>query len=135
MKKEEYLAKAQQWRNDSVYPYNCAQSILLTFADDIGLSREQAISLGANFGGGMKAGNTCGGISAGLMVLGLLGIQDPQATATYWHAFMANHEGMTNCRDLLRTNAERGGQKKPHCDRIVYEAVEEICTIREEKGI
>ena len=28
------------------------------------------------------------------------------------------------CADLLWMNAERGGEKKPHCDAMVFEAVE-----------
>lgn len=35
----------------------------------------------------------------------------------------ANHEGMLDCADLLRRNNELGGEKKPHCDRLVFECV------------
>jgi hypothetical protein len=28
------------------------------------------------------------------------------------------------CADLLRVNAQRGGNKKEHCDGMVFEAIE-----------
>ena len=40
--------------------YNCAQSLLVPFASEVGLAKEQADALGANFGAGMKMGSTCG---------------------------------------------------------------------------
>src|SRR5699024_5660807 len=40
--------------------YNCAQSLLVPFASEVGLTKEQADALGANFGAGMKMGSTCG---------------------------------------------------------------------------
>ena len=45
-----------------------------------------------------------------------------------------NHEGMLDCKDLLKANAQRGGEKKPHCDGMVYEAVEAVCEILRENG-
>ena len=37
-----------------------------------------------------------------------------------------NHNGMINCFDLLKANAQAGGQKKPHCDGMIKEAIELI---------
>lgn len=34
-----------------------------------------------------------------------------------------NHEGFLDCADLLRINAQKGLEKKPHCDAMVYELV------------
>ena len=39
------------------------------------------------------------------------------------------HDGMMMCADLLRANAERGGIKKQHCDKMVYEAIEILETL------
>ena len=44
------------------------------------------------------------------------------------------HEGMIYCADLLRVNAERGGERKPHCDALVYEMVELVEQILRENG-
>ena len=51
--------------------YNCAQSILVPFAGEVGLGEEQAYQLGAMFGSGMNHGATCGVITSALMLLGL----------------------------------------------------------------
>ena len=53
--------------------YNCAQSVLLSFADDLKYSKELAQKIAAGFGGGMgKQQETCGAVTGGIMVLGLL---------------------------------------------------------------
>ena len=31
---------------------------------------------------------------------------------------------MLECADLLRRNKELGGERKPHCDALVFEVVE-----------
>jgi C_GCAxxG_C_C family probable redox protein len=52
---------------------NCAQSVLLSFAPDLDLSRESALRIAAGFGGGMgKLQGTCGAVTGAIMVLGLL---------------------------------------------------------------
>ena len=33
------------------------------------------------------------------------------------------HDGMTDCADLLRANAAKGGEKKPHCDNMIEEVI------------
>ena len=43
--------------------YNCAQSLLVPFASEVGLTKEQADALGANFGAGMKMGSPCSLVS------------------------------------------------------------------------
>ena len=53
--------------------YNCAQSILVPFANEAGLGEEQAYQLGAMFGSGMNHGATCGVLTSALMLLGLKG--------------------------------------------------------------
>lgn len=50
---------------------HCAQQICLAFAQDLGLSEEQAVGLSAPFGCGFGNGDTCGCYTAGLMLLGL----------------------------------------------------------------
>ncbi|MCK4748588.1 MAG: C_GCAxxG_C_C family protein [Bacteroidales bacterium] len=53
--------------------YNCAQSVVLSFADDLKYSKELAQKMAAGFGGGMgKQQETCGAVTGAIMVLGLL---------------------------------------------------------------
>ena len=51
--------------------FHCSQSVLAAFADELGLTEEQALKLGACFGGGMRKGEVCGACTGALMVLGM----------------------------------------------------------------
>ncbi len=125
--KEEYLAKARELRDDPNVHYSCAQAVLVTFAEDFGLTAEQAFRIGANLGSGMKIGSVCGVVTGGLIVMGLAGKDSQQEAAAFSKAISDLHEGNLMCSDLLRINAERGGSRKPHCDGMVYETVELLC--------
>lgn len=122
MSQSKNIEKAMSLRNTATCP-NCAETIMLTFADKMGLSPEQAKTLGTNFGGGMKSGSVCGAVTSALMVLGTLGANDPAAAGKVQRRSKEKHEGMINCVDLLRANAEAGGQKKTHCDAMIREAI------------
>jgi C_GCAxxG_C_C family probable redox protein len=118
-----YLERAKALRNDPNVHYNCAQAVLMAFCEEKGLSSQIAADLTANFGSGMRIGGVCGAMSGGLLVLGLYGVSDTGTVMSYWKQFQQSHDGMTQCRDLLRVNAEKGAPKKQHCDDMVYEAV------------
>ena len=130
-----YLEKAKELRAIASPHYNCAQSVLLPFAPDFGISVEQAYRMGAHFGGGMKMGSVCGVITGGLMALGAAGLEEPAIANRFVRMIRENHDGMIECKDLLRANAQLGKEKKPHCDAMVYEAVEAVETILREEGI
>lgn len=52
--------------------YNCAQSVLFSFCDNLGLETDCALKLSCGFGGGMgRKGEVCGAVSGGILVLGL----------------------------------------------------------------
>ena len=51
--------------------FHCSQSVLVAVAEELGLSEEQALKLGACFGGGMCKGEVCGACTGALMALGL----------------------------------------------------------------
>ena len=91
---------------------NCAQSVLMTFADEIGISAEQAFSLAAGFGGGIAGnGSVCGAVTGAIMVLGLKYGQpgkDPDAakvrTAEKVNEFLDEFKKLNksiNCRDII----------------------------------
>ncbi len=102
----DYVEKARALRADPAVHYNCCQAVLVTFADRLGLTPEQANALGAHFGSGMRHGSTCGAVSGALMVLGLLGCDEKQSTALL-RDFRTRH-GALDCADLLRASKERG---------------------------
>ena len=118
-----YMDKAKALRASVKPHYNCGQSVVIPFAEDAGISEETANKLCANFGTGLCRGSSCGAITGGLVVLGLFGINDPKVIGAYYQALRDNHEGMLDCKDLLRRNKELGIEKKPHCDALVYECV------------
>lgn len=74
-------------------------------------------------------GSVCGAVTGGLMALGLAGLDDPKIANAFCRRIRENHDGMLDCRDLLRVNAQLGREKKPHCDEMVYEAVEAVWQI------
>ena len=118
----DYVEKARALRADPAVHYNCCQAVLVTFADRLGLTPEQANALGAHFGSGMRHGSTCGAVTGALMVLGLAGKGADEATALM-RRFREKNQ-VLDCANLLRLAKERGEERKCHCDRMVYEAVE-----------
>ena len=52
--------------------YNCAQSVLMAFAPQLGLDLQTAARIATPFGAGIgRLGMTCGAVSGALMVIGL----------------------------------------------------------------
>lgn len=109
-------------RADTTTHYNCAQSVLVPFAKDAGLTEEQANALAANFGSGMRHGATCGAVTGALMALGALGYGE-EASRALLQEFRAR-EGELTCAQLLAIGKEKGLEKKAHCDSMVLAAVE-----------
>ncbi len=124
----EFLERAKQLRSDPAVHYNCAQTVILAFADECGLSDEQAFALGSNFGSGMQMGSVCGAVSGGAMVLGMMGATQKQYQ-DFLRAMRENHDGITDCRELLAKASEEGVNRKEHCDGLIYEAVENIVSV------
>jgi C_GCAxxG_C_C family probable redox protein len=133
-KMSKYYEKAETLRAITTPHYNCAQSVVLAFAEDAGITDETGYALAANFGAGMKIGSTCGAMTGGLMVLGLFGIDDPQTVGSYFRTLRDNHQGCIDCTDLLRISKEQGQEKKAHCDALVYEVVELVEQILRSRG-
>ena len=107
----------------------------MPFADKIGIDEDKLFRITSNFGSGMKRGATCGAISAGLMVLGLFGVDDAVTIGAYYNSLKDNHEGKLDCVDLLRINKEKGGDRKTHCDGMIQEVINLVEQILTEKGL
>ena len=116
-----YMDKACALREDPNVHYNCCQSVLIPFAEKLGLSEEQAAALGAHFGSGMRYGSTCGALTGALMAAGLLG--KDAATTNELICQFRERNGYADCRDLLEAAADRGQPKKENCDELVYQCV------------
>ena len=124
--------------------YNCSQSVVLTFIDEIGLDKEKALMISSSFGGGMgRQREVCGAVSGMLIVLGAIkGYYkvDNHTEKAEYYALIQNLcnkfkeiNGSIVCRELLglstssnptpekRTDAY---YKKRPCASLVGDAVE-----------
>jgi C_GCAxxG_C_C family probable redox protein len=92
--------------------YNCAQSVILAFAERYNLDKDLAARLAAGLGGGMgRAARTCGAVTGAIIVLGLQhGSHPPMdkeakeqayAIARQFQAEFQARRGALDCRDLL----------------------------------
>lgn len=122
------MEHAKKLRDITEKHYNCAQSVLVPFAKEMGLSEEQAYNIGAHFGAGMRHGSTCGALSGALMVLGAMGYGEQEAQAML--KSFRDKNGVTDCAHLLVSAKERGEEKKPHCDRLVCECVQTLLELK-----
>jgi C_GCAxxG_C_C family probable redox protein len=125
-----HLEHAAALRADTTHHYNCAQAVLIPFAKEAGLTEEQANALAENFGAGMRHGSTCGAVTGALMALGALGYGE-DATRKLLQAFRAQ-QGELTCARLLALAKEKGIEKKPHCDGMVFAAVELVEQVLQE---
>lgn len=92
--------------------YNCAQSVLWAFSDEVGLAPQTALKIATGLGAGMgKRQEVCGAVTGGILILGLTHGrgegQDRTATEeTYvktqqlMSRFESKH-GTCKCRELL----------------------------------
>lgn len=127
----DHMELARALRANEETHYNCCQSVLVTFAKEMGLTQEQAYALGSFFNAGMRHGSACGVLSGTLMVLDMTGCDEQQAAALL-KQFRTCHCS-TSCADLLKAARERGEERKPHCDALVYEMVEALDAILAQK--
>ena len=118
------MEKCKALRADTTAHYNCCQAVLVPFAAEMGLTEEQAYKMGAHFGSGMRHGSTCGAITGALMVLGMMGYGEQEATALLRK--VRQERGALDCATLLRTSHEAGIPRKTHCDGIVCDMVQVV---------
>jgi len=92
--------------------YNCSQSVLVSFGEELVLSEDDCLKIATAFGGGMgRQQYICGTVTGALMVLGLKygkGLNDPEEkkkntyriTKEFFDEFKRLN-GSVNCLDLL----------------------------------
>ncbi|MBQ3485325.1 MAG: C_GCAxxG_C_C family protein [Clostridia bacterium] len=129
-----YIARAEVLRAIVTPHYNCGQSVILPFAEELGYTEETVMRFAANYGGGMKGGRLCGAVAGGATVLGLYGLEDRAIVEDYYARLQKNHPESLDCAPLLALNEQRGGVKKPHCDALVYECIRVVEEMLREHG-
>jgi C_GCAxxG_C_C family probable redox protein len=92
--------------------FNCSQSVLTAFAQELGLTEDESLRIACAFGGGMgRQQHTCGAVTGAAMALGLKygkgrNDSDDKKLLTYEKTVELFEEfnklnGSTNCRKLL----------------------------------
>lgn len=81
--------------------YSCSQSILCAFADDAGLTHEEAKEIAAPYSGGRKI--KCGAVCAGEIVLSKKFGEDSEKIPEFEQKFFEK-VGAINCRDIRSKN-------------------------------
>jgi C_GCAxxG_C_C family probable redox protein len=106
--------KKSQLAVENFKTLNCAQSVLMCFAEELNLDEMTALKISAGFGGGMAMAETCGAVTGAYMVLGLKSqsegktVQEIKASAKasvkrFNEVFIARH-GSLKCKKLLGVN-------------------------------
>lgn len=98
---------------------NCAQAVLVAFADALGVTPATAKALGRPFGGGVAfCGRTCGAMTGGAMVLGAL--RGEESAAAFVERFRSRF-GSTDCRDLLQVDLGAPGGSEAAQDNNLFD--------------
>lgn len=133
---------------------NCAQSVLMAYADLLGLTQEQAAMVSVGHGGGMgRLRLHCGAFSAAVMLAGAIegpdGASKEHRPQTYarvqeLHRRFVEENGTISCAELLGragvpedpTPEERTPEyyRKRPCERVIRSACRIIDEMLEEKG-
>ncbi len=126
--------------------HNCAQSVLMAYADVLGLTEEQAAMISVGFGGGMgRLRLHCGAFSAAVMLAGAMegkaGAEKEHRPQTYArvqeiHRQFVARNGTVSCAELLGragvpekpTPEERTPEyyRKRPCARVIRSACQII---------
>ncbi len=124
--------------------YNCAQSVVSAFADELDIDYDTAIRITSGFGGGMgRQQLTCGALTGAYMVIGYLhGMHAPdddlanQKAAKMIQKFTSRFKekyGHSDCFSLLGVdlNTEEGKKEAEEknlyelkCEKFILEIVE-----------
>lgn len=122
--------------------YNCAQSVLLAFCDETGLSRKQAAMLASSFGGGMgKLREVCGAVSSMFLVLGMKEGYDSPENKPEKDAHYARVQRLAECfrernhsiicRELLMDVQTTAGSESEERTESYYERRPCACYVEE----
>ncbi len=106
------MERSEQAAAKFVSGFNCAQSVLFSFCDDLSLDKDEALKIACGFGGGMgRKEEVCGAVSGGIMVIGAKygrGENDERKATEITYAKIrelmnqfAQRHGTYICRELL----------------------------------
>jgi C_GCAxxG_C_C family probable redox protein len=128
--------------------FNCAQAVLAASVEKTDLPDQVAYRIACGFGAGMgRRQKTCGAVSGGIMVIGMLYGRDgsrtdeaKEKTYSVVNAFMDEFEkrhSTTECRELLGCDLNTEEGKRKYIDSRLYstvclECIRDVTAILEE---
>ncbi|HBM15547.1 MAG TPA: hypothetical protein DD381_04270 [Lentisphaeria bacterium] len=124
------MDKATTAQNYFLEGYACSQSVLMAYADDLGIDMETAKKISSTFGGGMgRLRKTCGALTGAFMVLGMkYGNTYPKDMKTKLSAYekvrklaeeFEKLHGTTECKELLIKYADPAAVEKREHHKII----------------
>ena len=108
---------------------NCAQAVLTSFSEDLGLNRDLALKVTKCFGGGIAgSGKTCGAVTGAYMVMGLRqpasseepGKEKVQKPIKEFNEKFISLNGSLQCRDLLGYDVSKPEEFKTVIDQGLF---------------
>jgi len=150
MNAKEKSAKARAYFDEG---YNCAQSVAMAFAEELGMSALQIAKLTTGFGAGMgRMREVCGSVSGMVFVIsGLFGTDDAKDVQTKTEAYrqvqaaanrFKEQNGSIICRELLKgipttpgvtpENRNTEAYRKRPCDLLVEDSAAILANILNE---
>lgn len=131
-------------REEFLKGYDCSQVVLRTYAEELGITEEEANKVAACFGGGMLMGEVCGVVTGALMAIGLkYGHSDSdnlmeqkeimmEKSDLFRERFFEKHQGFI-CRPLLGYDVSKpeglqealeSGRMMEFCPRLAKDAID-----------
>lgn len=117
--------------------FNCSQSVISTYASELGLNRDLALLISSGFGGGLgRTGEVCGAVTGAIMALGLkhgytvFSNEAKEKVYSIVRDFITRFKEKNNsilCRELLGADINTPeGRERAHiiCPKLVGDAVE-----------
>lgn len=115
--------------------YNCAQSVVLAFKDDLGFDENLASEISVGFGGGMgRLQEKCGAVTGAFMVIGLCNskmYQDNISRKNHSYAMIQQFDQKfksihhtTQCSELLKCDLR---SDEGHAFAIENKLFEKVC--------
>ena len=118
-----YQKRALAFRQDKTRKHNCAQAVLMSFGERMGLDEDLLYDMAANMGRGMKMYSVCGGITGAIMVLGLVGVTDEGAVNKLYARWRRAREGFLECANYLELAERDHIDERTFCNDLVVDAV------------
>jgi len=118
--------------------YNCAQSVVMTFANELAFDESQASAISVGFGGGMgRMQEKCGAVTGAFMVLGMYNSKkhaDNLNRKTESYAMIQKFDdkfksihGATDCRTLIGCDIKSDEGHRLAKENNLFEKICEKC--------